>query len=98
MGTFFAPQCPPSNGGFDLVRRGLDDKMTRKDDDMDAQVNNKSDGSEERRDRPSKSSAHTKALITRNLKLAYGEVAGEPIPKHLMDLLSAIDDSSEKKS
>ena len=72
--------------------------MTRKDDDMDAQVNNKPERSEERRDRPSKSSAHTKALITRNLKLAYGEVASEPIPKQMLDLLNAMDDPSERKS
>lgn len=65
---------------------------------MDAQVNNKAERPEERRERPSKSSPNTKALIARNLKLAYGEVAGEPIPKQMLDLLNAIDDASEKKS
>jgi hypothetical protein len=39
-----------------------------------------------------------KALITRNLRLAYGEVAGEPVPKQLMDLLNQIDQAEGKKS
>lgn len=71
--------------------------MTRKDDEMDAQVNNKP-RHEDRSDRPSKSRVSTKALITRNLKLAYGEIASEPVPKHLLDLLNAIEDNAEKKS
>jgi hypothetical protein len=82
-----------------LVLRGLDRKMARKEDDMDAQVNNgpKAPGTPEQGKSPSKSSAATKALITRNLKLAYGEVAAEPMPQRFLDLLNAID-GEEKKS
>jgi hypothetical protein len=32
-----------------------------------------------------------KALITRNLRLAYDEVAGEPIPDKILDLLAQMD-------
>ncbi len=38
-------------------------------------------------------SAANKALIARNLRLAYGEVASEPIPKEWMDLLNQIPES-----
>lgn len=43
-------------------------------------------------------SATHKALITRNLKLAYGQVASEPVPQRLLDILSALDESEDKKS
>lgn len=36
-----------------------------------------------------------KALITRNLRLAYGEVASEPVPKHLLELLNRIDEGEK---
>ncbi|HVK81707.1 MAG TPA: NepR family anti-sigma factor [Verrucomicrobiae bacterium] len=73
--------------------------MTRKEDEMDAQVNNgpKAPGTPDQGKSPSKSSAATKALITRNLRLAYGEVAAEPTPQRLLDLLNSLD-SEEKKS
>lgn len=32
-----------------------------------------------------------KALITRNLRLVYDEVAGEPIPSQILDLLGEMD-------
>lgn len=66
---------------------------------MDAQVNNRphAPGTPDQGKSPSKSSAATKALITRNLKLAYGEVAGEAVPQRFLDLLNAID-GEEKKS
>lgn len=32
----------------------------------------------------------SKALIARNLRLAYGEVAGEPIPQEWLELLDKI--------
>lgn len=38
-----------------------------------------------------------KALITRNLRLAFGEVASEPVPKDMMDLLNQIDQAESKK-
>jgi hypothetical protein len=37
-------------------------------------------------------SAANKALIARNLRLAFGEVAGEPLPKEWLDLLGKIDE------
>jgi len=43
-------------------------------------------------------SATHKALITRNLKLAYGQVASEPVPKRLLDILSTLDSAEDKKS
>jgi len=88
-----------NRGGIELVLRGLGHKMARKEDEMDAQVNNKphAPGTPDQGKSPSKSSAATKALITRNLKLAYGEVAAEPTPQRLLDLLNALDDG-EKKS
>jgi hypothetical protein len=38
-----------------------------------------------------------KALITRNLRLAFGEVASEPVPDRFMDLLGKLDTAEEKK-
>jgi len=50
-------------------------------------------------DRPRKATAAThKALITRNLRLAFGEVAGEPVPDRFMDLLERIDTAEDKRS
>ena len=37
-------------------------------------------------------SAASKALIARNLRLAYGEVASEPLPQEWLDLLNKIDE------
>jgi hypothetical protein len=39
-----------------------------------------------------------KALITRNLRLAFGEVASEPVPDRFLDLLNKIDTAEERKS
>lgn len=36
---------------------------------------------------------NAKALITRNLRLAYDEVASEPIPQHFLDLLNQLDEA-----
>jgi hypothetical protein len=63
------------------------------DDDMEAVLNKSSDEAGKRK---SKSAAH-KSLITRNLRLAYGEVAGEGVPKRFLDLLDQIDDPEDKK-
>ncbi len=43
------------------------------------------------------SAANNKALITRNLRLAYGEVASEPVPDRLLNILSQMDDAEGKK-
>lgn len=42
-------------------------------------------------------SAH-KALITRNLRLAFGEVASEPVPDRFMELLNKLDGAEDRKS
>lgn len=42
--------------------------------------------------------ANHKALITRNLRLAFGEVASEPVPDRFLDLLNQIDAAEERKS
>lgn len=50
-------------------------------------------------ERPRKATAAThKALITRNLRLAFGEVAGEAVPKRFMDLLERIDSAEDGHS
>jgi hypothetical protein len=38
-------------------------------------------------------STANKALIARNLRLAFGETAGEPLPQEWIDLLDQIDDT-----
>ena len=63
--------------------------MDRKDDDdMDAVLNKHPDDAGKRK---GKAATH-KSLITRNLRLAYGEVASEAVPQRLLDLLNKIDD------
>jgi hypothetical protein len=75
--------------------RGGDWRMDGKDDDdMDA-ILSKNDADPGKR--KSKSATH-KSLITRNLRLAYGEVAGEPVPDRFMELLNQIEDSEDDKS
>jgi len=68
--------------------------MNRKDDDdMDAVLNKHSD--DDAGKRKGKAGTH-KSLITRNLRLAYGEVASETVPQRLLDILNKID--GEEKS
>lgn len=50
------------------------------------------------RHRSKSPSATHKALITRNLRLAYGEVVSEPVPQRFLDLLQQIGDAEEKAS
>lgn len=64
------------------------------DDDMDAVLNKHPDDAGKRKGK----SAATKGLITRNLRLAYGEVAGEGVPQRFLDLLNQIDESGGNKS
>ncbi len=67
--------------------------MDRKDDDdMDAVLNKHSDDSGKRK---GKASTH-KSLITRNLRLAYGEVASESVPKRFLDILDKLEDGEDK--
>ncbi|WP_395645222.1 NepR family anti-sigma factor [Terricaulis sp.] len=42
------------------------------------------------------SSATHKQLITRNLRLVYGEVAGEKVPDRIMDLLDQLGAAKDK--
>ena len=57
------------------------------DDDMDAVLNKDPDDASRRK---TKASAN-KSLITRNLRLAYGETLSEPVPDHLLEILGKID-------
>jgi hypothetical protein len=59
----------------------------RRKDEMDMQAANKPT---EKAKKGSPASAH-KALITRNLRLAFGEVASEPVPKEWMEMLKKLD-------
>lgn len=43
-----------------------------------------------------KSASTHKALITRNLRLAYGEVASEPLPDRFLDILGRLDEMEGK--
>lgn len=68
----------------------------RRKDDMETLVSKKpqQDGGA----KPSKGTAAThKALITRNLRLAYGEVASESVPDRFLDLLGQLDQAESKK-
>lgn len=68
---------------------------------MEALVSKKAppqDGSDSSFGKTRPASATHKALITRNLKLAYGQVASEPVPQRLTDILSALDSLEDKKS
>ena len=85
--------------GLGWLERGLIGKMAQKDI-METLVTHKppvqGDGA-----KPSKGHASTathKALITRNLRLVYGEVAGEQVPDRIMDLLDQLADSKDKVS
>lgn len=46
---------------------------------------------------PKGTAATHKALITRNLRLAYGEVASESVPDRFLDLLGQLDQMEGKK-
>ena len=61
---------------------------------MDAVLNKSSDDAGKRKSK----SAANKSLITRNLRMAYGEVAGEGVPDRFLDLLSQLDEREGKKS
>lgn len=68
--------------------------MDGKDDnDMDAVLNQDPHDTGRRK---GKASAN-KSLITRNLRLAYGEVTAEGVPQRFLDLLNQIDESEGKK-
>lgn len=45
---------------------------------------------------PGNSSAAHKALITRNLKLAFGQAAAEPLPESWLRLLDQLDKTEDK--
>jgi hypothetical protein len=47
-------------------------------------------------EKPSAPSSAHKTLIARNLRLAYDEVAGEPIPDRILELLVQIDQQGQQ--
>lgn len=47
---------------------------------------------------PASASAANKALITRNLRIAYAQDASEPLPQEWLDLLSKLDPKTEENS
>ena len=63
------------------------------DDDMDAVLNKNSDESGRRKGK----SAANKSLITRNLRLAYGEVQSEGVPDRFLEILGRMPDDGEGK-
>lgn len=66
---------------------------------METLVSKKPLNTEARPEKPRKgTAAHHKALITRNLRLAFGEVASEPVPDRFLDLLRRLDTAEEKPS
>jgi hypothetical protein len=44
------------------------------------------------------STATHKSLITRNLRLVYGEVASEPVPDKISELLNQLGAAAERQS
>lgn len=76
------------------LKRGRRMHDGKDDDDMDAVLNKSSDDAGKRKGK----SAANKSLITRNLRMAYGEVAGEGVPDRFLDLLSQLDEREGKKS
>ncbi len=64
------------------------------DDDMDAVLSKNPEGTGKRKSK----SAANKVLITRNLRLAYSEVAGEGVPQRFLDLLNQLNESEGKQS
>jgi hypothetical protein len=81
------------------VLRGCEGKMRRKDE-METLLSKKPPHNEGGAgEKPRKPTAAThKALITRNLRLAFGEVASEPVPNRFLDLLDRLDTAEEKHS
>ncbi len=71
--------------------------MSRKGD-MDTLVGRKPPHSGGSGKPPGKSSATHKALITRNLKLAFGPVTNEKLPDRWLELLGEIDSDEDKQS
>lgn len=63
------------------------------DDDMAAVLNRHPEDALRRKGK----AAANKALITRNLRLAYGQVADEDVPQRFLDLLGKVDESEGKK-
>jgi hypothetical protein len=80
--------------GQDWLDGGLIGTMRRKDE-METLVTKKP--LEGHAQKPRKTSANHKALITRNLRLAFGEVASEPVPDRFLDLLGKLDTAEGKK-
>lgn len=80
---------PDHGAGNSDGREGI--SVMRRKDEMDNLVAKKSPPRGAGEGGKSTSTA-SKALIARNLRLAFGEVAAEPIPKEWLDLLEKIDE------
>ena len=78
------------------VARGIIPAMRRKGE-MDTIVGRKPPHSTGNGKPPGRSSATHKALITRNLKLAFGQVTSEALPERWLELLDQLDKSEDKK-
>lgn len=72
--------------------RRMDDG--KDDDDMDAVLNKNPDDAGRRKGK----AAANKSLITRNLRLAYGEVTNEGVPDRFKNLLDQLGEIEGKKS
>jgi len=67
-------------------------------DEMDALVNDRPPrGEGSGRAKKGPASATHKALIARNLKAVYGQVASEPVPQSLLDILKPLDSAGDDK-
>jgi hypothetical protein len=69
----------------------------RRKDDMESVVSKNTPPSNGRGVSKSPSSAN-KAMITRNLRMVYGEIASEPLPPKLLELLNQIEGGEDKQS
>lgn len=78
------------------VKRGWIGNMRRKDE-METLVSKKPPPEGGAKPPKGGTAATHKALITRNLRLAYGEVASEPVPDRFLKLLGDLDEAEGKK-
>lgn len=61
-------------------------------------LNNAENNAETAKGAAKPASAAHKSLITRNLKIAYNEVASQPLPSAWLELLNRLEDGEDKKS
>lgn len=63
---------------------------------MEALVNKPPGDEGSGRNKSKSASANSKVLIARNLKAVYGQVASEPVPDFLLDILKPLDGEDKK--